>query len=56
MTDRQIAAKVRTYFCENKSGQPGGRRFHPRSNSSTHNRAETSDGYMPDGKGHHDND
>jgi hypothetical protein len=56
MTDRQIAAKVRTYFGEKKNGQPGGRRFRPRSNSLTHNRAGTSDGYTPDGRGHHDHD
>jgi hypothetical protein len=51
MTDRQIAAKVRTYFGEKKNGQPGGRRFRPRSNSLTHNRAGRSDGYTADGRG-----
>jgi hypothetical protein len=56
MTNPQISAKVRTYFGEKNSGQPGGRRFLPRSNSLTPNRAGTSDGYTPDGRGYHDND
>jgi hypothetical protein len=56
MTDRQIAAKVRTYFGEQKNGQEGRRNSNRRSNKLTHNRAVTGGSYAPDGSGHHDND
>jgi hypothetical protein len=56
MTDRQIAAKVRAYFGEQKNSQDGGRNPHPRSNKLTHKLAVTNGRYTPDRSGQHDND